>query len=258
MEDGLITKNVMGIKVINSQIIGSIPNVRHFFSTRVGGISEGFFSSLNLGIYTEDSKDKVSNNLMRILSAVEMNQNKIVYLKQIHSDRFHVVNEDNYMKIKETEGDALITTSKEIAIGVFTADCVPILLADDKRNLAAVVHAGWRGTNLNIVYKVLDHIINIMGSAPQNIKAALGPSIGKCCFEVKNEVAEKFKHVKVVKDRWYIDLLMENIDQIKRAGVPDSNIDYGELCTSCNPELFYSFRRDKGITGRLGTFIQII
>jgi polyphenol oxidase len=258
MNQKLLLKRNNNVEFFYSKIINENRNIKHFFSTRIGGVSEDSYSNLNLGIYTSDQKKNVITNFNNIFSAAGMDNNKIVYLRQVHSDIFHMVDEFNYNEIKGLEGDALITSSKGIAIGVFTADCVPILIVDEKKGIISVVHAGWRGTNLKIVYKVLKYMINILEVNPSNVKVAIGPSIQKCCFEVSKEVAELFKYSTRINEKWYVDLLMENIDQIIGSEVPLDNIETSKLCTMCNPSLFYSYRRDNGDTGRLGSFIQII
>ena len=258
MKHELVLKSNNNVNFFYSRSINEIPSVKHFFSTRIGGISKGLYSSLNLGIYTSDKDKNLVANFNNIFEAASMDNNKIVYLRQVHSDIFHVVDEYNYGDILEKEGDALITSSKGIAIGVFTADCVPIILVDEKKNIISVVHAGWRGTSLKIVYKVLKYMIKTLFVNPINIKVAIGPSIQKCCYEVNKEVAEKFKYSSKVNEKWYVDLLKENIDQMVEIGVLVDNIETGNLCTMCNPKLFYSYRRDNGNTGRLGTFIQIV
>jgi polyphenol oxidase len=258
MKQEFILKSSKGVDFFYSKNINENSNVKHFFSTRIGGVSEGTYSKLNLGIYTCDQEKNVTTNFDRIFAAAGMDNKKIVFLKQVHSDIFHIVDDFNYLNIRGSEGDALITSSKGIAIGVFTADCVPILIVDEEKEVIAVVHAGWRGTNLKIVNKVLKYMIDILEVNPNNVKVAIGPSIQKCCFEVTKEVAELFKHSYVINSKWYVDLIKENIDQIVESEVPINNIETGKLCTMCDQRLFYSYRRDNGDTGRLGTFIQLV
>lgn len=232
--------------------------VRHFFSTRIGGISTGQYESLNLGIYTNDLTENVQFNMNKIFAAAKMNRDKMTFLRQVHSDKFFVVSKDNYEDINGQYGDALITSEKGIAIGVFTADCVPIILADVKNKIAAVVHAGWKGTALNITGKVLDYMNVHMGTDTKDVTAAIGPSIGPCCYEVGAEVAEKFSFVYENKNKFYIDLWRENINQIIDVGVPKERITSSSICTSCNCDKLFSYRRESGNTGRLAAFIEII
>lgn len=257
MGNNIIMQNIEGTHFFISENIRKLNSSSHFFSTRVGGRSEGAYKSLNLGVYTKDDTKDVGYNFERIFECCSMGGNKTVYLNQVHSDRFHVVDNDNYKEILNSEGDALITATPGITIGVFTADCVPILVQDVENKIVSAIHAGWKGTFLNIAGKVLAYIIECMGSKPENIYAAIGPSIGPCCFEVKEEVAEKFTYKSFRNDKWFVNLWKENYEHIKECGIPMENIDAGSLCTKCNEELFFSYRRDNGVTGRMGSFIAL-
>lgn len=245
-----------GVKYYTSSLINT-NKIPHFFSTRTGGASEGCYSSLNLGIYTDDSLESVSENFSRIFSSAGMEKDKIVYLKQVHGDKFYIVDDINYFNINGKYGDAIITNARGIAIGVFTADCVSVLIADPIKNIIAAVHAGWKGTSLCITGKVLNYMINEMLCNPEDITVSIGPSIGPCCFEVKEDVANKFTYINYNEGKLYVDLWRENYSQALLRGVLPKNIAQGELCSVCNESLFYSYRRDKGLTGRLGSFIQI-
>ena len=258
MDKNLIIENDDGLKFYLSKELNNLSFIKHFFSTRTQGISKGYYNSFNLGIYTDDDKENISFNLRKILLSAEMYNNKVVYLNQVHGDEFHLVNENNYNNIMGISGDALITKTKGIAIGVFTADCVPIILADRYEKIIAVVHAGWKGTQLKIITKVLNYMIKEMGAKPENITCAIGPSIGQCCFEVKKDVADMFNYKIQNKGKFYVDLWEENVKQIIDMKIPQDNIECLKLCTMCKSELFFSYRRDNGNTGRQGTFIQII
>jgi YfiH family protein len=259
-----MTENKFEIKQINdleifvSSHLDDLDFIKHFFSTKTGGVSSGEHKSLNLGIYTNDSEDNILANTNKIFKACGMDRNRMVYLNQIHSDKFFHVTEENYMDTRGEQGDALITSVKGIAIGVFTADCVPVILVDSKNKTAAVIHAGWKGTYQNIVRKVLRYMIDEIGADTVDIEAVIGPSIGPCCFEVGAEVAEKFNFVHIKDGKHYVDLWKENAKQIMECGVPMEKITLSNLCTMCREDLFFSYRRDSGKTGRLGTFIEIV
>lgn len=246
-----------GVEYITARAFDEVEGYRHFFSTRIGGKSQGVFGDLNLGIYTEDSVDDIENNFRRIFKATDMNQSNMVYLKQVHSDVFYQVEAYNYNDIRGMDGDAIITTSKNVPVGVFTADCVPILIGDRKGRVAAAVHAGWRGTFSNIVGKVINYIVEKLGIEVENIIVALGPAIGPCCFEVGKSVSDNFQFVEIRNGKLFVDLFDENIKHIGEAGVLEENISCSRLCTFCSKERFYSYRRDDGKTGRLGTFIEL-
>lgn len=251
-------KSINGTAFFTSTLIEKNNNIRHFFSTRIGGVSKGAFESLNLGVYSNDNRKNIKSNFDIILKASGMDNEKVVYLNQIHGSEFYVVDEQNYKDIIGADGDALITCEKGIAIGVLTADCVPIIAVDPIKNIVSAIHAGWKGTYNKISYKVLQYMIENMGSSPENIITAIGPSIGPCCFKVGKDVADKFKYVSFKDDSYFVDLWQENKSQILNCGIKQYNIDLSNLCTMCSCELFYSYRKEKGITGRMGTFIQMI
>lgn len=246
------------VQYYTSPLIESTGFVKHFFSTRKGGVSEGFYKSLNLGIFTNDLSNNIDENFKRILKASRMENSKITYLFQVHGNRFYFVDENNFEDICGKDGDAIITSSKEIALGVFTADCVPIILVDTKNKVVAVVHAGWKGTYQGTVEQVIKFMIDKMKCNAENIIAALGPAIGPCCFEVGEEVAKKFSLVTNRDGKYFVDLWSENKEQILKCGVKENNIEISNLCTMCNDEMFFSYRRDNGKTGRLGTFVEMV
>ena len=165
-------------------------------------------------------------------------------VKQIHSDRVVVAHSTEGLI---AEGDALITSGSPSLVGVRTADCVPLLLVDPDKRAVAAVHAGWRGTVARIALKTVDRLGEEFGSSPDRLLAAIGPSIGKCCFEVGPEVAEKFG----LQGTTHVDLVEANAQQLREAGLSPENIDIAGLCTMCDGNRFHSFRRDKESAGRM-------
>jgi polyphenol oxidase len=176
-------------------------------------------------------------------------QDKMASLTQIHST---VV-----LKAVETgwagEGDALITNVPGLAISVRTADCFPILLADPEHRAIAAVHAGWRGSAAQIVCRTLDTMGSEFGTVPASVVAAIGPGIGKCCYEVGEDVARQFD-----RGAGALDLAGINHAQLERAGVSAGHIDTLARCTKCETELFHSYRRDKERAGRMISFVKIL
>ena len=150
-------------------------------------------------------------------------------------------------------GDALLEDTPGSVVAVKTADCIPILLADERRRAVAAVHAGWRGTVARIAQRALEAMRERFGTEPGDVRAAIGPGIGKCCYEVGPDVAEQFGE----RGRARIDLAAANRDQLQAAGVPGDHIYVAALCTMCNAAEFHSFRRDKESAGRLYSFIGI-
>lgn len=256
--DSFRIKSCSGVSYYISGLLDKQNGIRHFFSSRIGGVSTGVYESLNLGIYTDDSSCNVEENIRRIFSAAGMSLDNAVYLKQVHGNTIYEVTENNFNQIRGLEGDGIITRAKNIPIGIFTADCVPILIYDREKGIAAALHGGWKGTQLGIVKKAVDLMCDRMGSVPGDIFAGIGPCIGKCCYEVGEDVAGRFSSSAERAGRLYVDLALENVNQLKYCGIPESNISNSGICTYCSKDMLFSYRRDKGATGRMGSFIEII
>ncbi len=162
--------------------------------------------------------------------------------------------------------DAIVTSRTNLAVCIKTADCVPVFIVDRVKKIIAVVHAGWRGTALEITAKVVHLLIEKYGSSPRDILTAIGPSIGQCCFEVDAPTANAFFEQKnneaflfpgARPGKWMLDLAEANRRQILHCGIPEENIDVSDLCTSCRQDLFFSHRGSGGITGRQVNFMMI-
>ncbi len=181
----------------------------------------------------------------------QANPRAAVTLRQIHSD---IVRDAHGLKDREQEGDALVTNEAGLGIGVRTADCVPILLIDSKQRAIAAVHAGWRGTASEIVRCTIRKMFGTFGSEPENIWAAIGPCIRECCYEVGPEVMARFGK----QGRGNLDLPGTNARQMEGAGVPAEQIIDSCLCTACQLQSFYSYRREPQDPGRLLSAIMRI
>ena len=186
----------------------------------------------------------------------------VIYLKQIHSDKILTFKKDSLNSIKDNEGDAIITNEKNNIIGVFTADCVPVILVDDKRKVSAAIHSGWKGTFASITLKTIKRMEDELGCNPADIKAYIGPHIRKCCYEVSEELKEKFISEKnnipesVLFSGRNLNLEACILDDLKKAGVDDDNINVLDLCTYCSDEIkLHSFRKSSGSYGRMFSFI---
>jgi polyphenol oxidase len=177
-------------------------------------------------------------------------------LKQTHSDTVYVIDKDGACA---GEGDALVTAVPGVRIGVRTADCVPVLIADPNTRAVAAVHAGWRGTISEVTRKAVETMQRTFDSPPANLHAAIGPCIAECCFEVGSEVASEFRNwFPDWNTRTHIDLVSVNVRQLQQAGIPEDQIDVAGLCTVCDAAgRFHSFRRDKDRSGRMVAAIGI-
>jgi YfiH family protein len=175
---------------------------------------------------------------------------------QIHSDI--VIVADGEKGMRPEKGDALITRASGQLIGVRTADCVPLLLAATDVKAVAAVHAGWRGTIASIAVRTVERLQSEYGADPKNVLAAIGPCIGRCCFEVQQDVAQHFESWFPKDGRLtHIELASVNRHQLLQAGLDDQNLDVSDLCTVCSGHMFHSYRRDKNEAGRMVAAINV-
>jgi YfiH family protein len=237
---------------------------RHGFTTRAGGVSSGGFASLNLGMKWGDARENVLENRRRLL--VASGAASLHFASQVHGARVVRVGAGQEPRATAAEqADAVCTGEASVAVGVFVADCVPLLIADPRSGACAAVHAGWRGTVADVAGATVAALAGWFGARPADLRVAMGPSIGPCCFEVGPEVAEAF--VRVLPDaagvvvprplaKPHVDLRLANRRLLERAGVPSAQIDADAPCTRCDPaDRFYSFRRDGASTGQLAAVI---
>ncbi len=234
------------------------------FSTRGGGESKEPFSSLNLALHVNDEQTDVLKNRNLFLTEFDIESGNCVTAEQVHGTKINIVTIEDKgrgMKDKATafsKCDGLLTQDN-IGLLCFFADCVPIYFFNHHMGVVGIAHAGWKGTANKIVAKVI-HEIRMGGGSVQDTLVAIGPCIKKCCYEVDENVASFFKShcdsriLVQHEDKYRLDLSEVNKEILMSAGVPRENIVISNLCTACNPDLLYSYRRD-GITGRMGAFI---
>lgn len=228
----------------------SLPGAVAAFTTRGGGVSEGPFESLNVGMKTDDQPQRVLENRGRLSRAVEVDLDAVLMGHQVHGPdlAWHDERQDPSPFAQGVPAeqcvDAQATASEELAPLVQVADCLPIALAGERG--VAMAHGGWRGLAGGIVARAADAI----GASA----AAIGPGIGPCCYEVGDEVLTEFAGVDGAADGRMLDLVAVARAKLTSAGVED--VEAAELCTSCNPELFFSHRRDRGLTGRQAGLVR--
>ena len=282
---GWTERDAGGLQILQADALTKIPWLIHGFSTRPGGAS-GLAGEkvLNLGFAEWDTKENVLENRRRFQSAIGADSFTLIALKQIHSDVIHLL-EDS--PAEPCRGDASATNRPGLLLAVQTADCVPILLADLKRRAVAAVHACWRGTLQRIVAKTIGKMQMQFGSRPADMLAAIGPSIGGCCYEVGTEVASEFRSQFSNASDWFdelrtgdepnplqwlnmappghqpppknvlLDLRKANRAQLLDAGLREQNIIVSDLCTACRRDLLFSYRKEAGATGRLMSVIGL-
>ncbi len=261
----MITENIADRVYFKSELIGKMPKITHFFTTKCGGFSDGEIGGLNLGFRVGDNPQNVEKNYRQIASDFKLDYSKITAAKQTHSTDIRVISEEEcgcgVSRIGDTfEADGLVTNCVGVPVLVFYADCVPILLAEEDSGVVAAVHSGWRGTVCKIVKNAVDIMTRDFGAVPEKIKAAIGPSIGKCCFETGEEVAEHFADH--LKERQYngkfkVDLWQANKEILLKSGLIPQNIDVLGMCTMCRSDILYSYRTHGKNTGRMGACIML-
>jgi polyphenol oxidase len=212
-----------------------LPGARAFFSTRVGGVSSGPYESLNLGILTDDDQELVAENRRRVLDQAGVAE--VAFGHQVHGTRVVDWSGPSSRPLEECDGHA--TGHAGLGLLVLVADCLPVALAGGDR--VAMLHCGWRGLAGGIVERALEGF----AAAPA---AALGPCIGQCCYEVGPEVLDAFAGLDGVADGRMLSLRGVAEVKLRAAGV--ERVEHVDLCTSCRPDLFFSHRRDDGVTGR--------
>lgn len=280
------------LDVLRVPSLTRIPWLIHGFSTRQGGASTCYNGrTLNLGFTKEDTRANVEQNRNKLLAELGATDHghhwPLISLRQIHSDLIHVVRSSEPAKLA---GDGLVTNLAGIALAILTADCFPVLLVDKKNKAVGAFHAGWRGTVRRIAEKGLGIMRHEFGTVPEDVWAAIGPGIQQCCYEVGEELksqfesqfsyaAELFREVKdsdPVREKYpmlfmnmrapghgdqcvklHLDLREANRSQLLAAGVPAKQITGLEECTASATQRFFSYRAEKGRTGRMMAIIGL-
>jgi hypothetical protein len=240
------------------------PSIFHEFenlavgqSTRHGGVSTAPYASLNLGLYTQDGDAEVMENRRRFFAALGFEESQTAGSHQVHGDEINLVETPGQVKAY----DALITNKKGILLTATIADCVPVLIYDPINEACAAIHAGWKGTRAKIVSKTLSKMTKEFGTKAENCYAYIGACISECSFEVDEDVAQFFdsdyKRWDEEKQKFFIDLKACNRSYLLALGVPTQQIETSPYCTVLQNEHFFSYRAEKGKTGRMLAAIGI-
>ncbi|HEV2314391.1 MAG TPA: peptidoglycan editing factor PgeF [Candidatus Acidoferrales bacterium] len=286
-----------GLQILQVEPFNQFKWLVHGFSTRPGGVSELKNSRpggskketvLNLGLADWDHRERVDANRRRLQKALGHRDARLVTLRQVHSDVLHVIREPFS---DAPSGDALATQARDLFLGIQTADCIPILLVDPRHRAVAAVHAGWRGTVARIAEKTVGRMAMEFGTRPKDVLAALGPGIGRCCYEVGPDVVKEFAAQSPDASEWFdgpfgmlasgedpnplpwltmmppghqlppvrchLDLHAANSAILASAGLQRKNIFAADFCTSCRTDLFFSYRRE-GVTGRMMAVVGVV
>lgn len=255
--------------IYKSDIIG----VRHGFSTREGGVSaHAHTATMNLAFGRGDDDATVLENLSIFAHKLGIDEKTVVSVPQIHSREVRAVGAADrgagYFFDAGFSCDGYVTSERGVALGVKTADCVPILLADEAHGVVGALHAGWRGSTRGIVFAGVEKML-ALGAATGNIKAAIGAAIGPCCYEVGEEVfasaaqnlgieiAKRFITPREESGKYSADLVGLDRELLLCAGVPEENIDVCGHCTACESETFFSHRASGGVRGTMLALISL-
>ena len=262
-----------GVTYLTYPEFDKLPGFVHAFSTRLGGVSEGIYSSMNLSFTRGDKEEAVKENYKRMADAAGFDMNDIVTSDQTHTANVRLVTEEDrgngitkprpYIEV-----DGMITNVPGLVLATFYADCVPLYFADPVHRAVGLSHSGWRGTVQKIGAVTIKKMAEEYGSDPSDMKVAIGPSICQDCYEVSLDVIEEFKNVFDQKHwenlfyakengKYQLNLWEANRIIFMEAGIPEENISMPNICTCCNPEFLFSHRASHGKRGNLGAFLGI-
>lgn len=245
----LRSQRINELEVVTSDIFPC----RNLFTTRIGGVSEGEFATLNLGSARGDNLDHVKENYRRVCEVFDVGVDDAVVTMQVHgNDVRYVTSKDKHVCLSKVpyETDGIVTDEKGLLLMCFTADCVPALLADKEGHAVAAVHCGWRSSVADILNVAITKMCDL-GAKRENITVALGPAIGKCCFECDYDVVdainkyigkENVQGIEKKGEKYYIDLRLVNTIRLKQLGIKEENIDVSDECTVCLHDKYWSHR----------------
>lgn len=273
LTDGNMTvNNKNGVTYLTFPAYDKMDFIKHCFSTKLGGVSEGIFESMNLSFGRGDSDDNVRENYKRICAAIGSDYKNTVFSAQDHHTFVRQVTKDDigigiWRKKDIQSVDGLITNEPNILLVTHYADCVPLYFVDPVKRAIGLSHAGWRGTAGKIAMVTIERMTECYGTDPQDLICAIGPSIGKCCYEVDKECMLNFDALEEIdkqtcifpkeNEKYHLDLWEVNRQLMMAAGVKEENIAVSNLCTRCNHDTLFSHRATKGQRGGLAAFLEL-
>ena len=260
--------NINGLIFDTADGLSAVGGIRHAFTTRIGGVSPAPFDSLNFFERNGDSVENVRKNYQLLSDAAGFDMSRAVGNRQIHSDLVRFIRAEDAGRLlweeRPYDADAMLTDVPELPLVAFSADCCTILLYDPTCRCVGAVHAGWKGTALGIALKTLVAMMSAYGADPMTIHAAIGPSIGACCFETDADVPDAIRaelsesadrFIERRGDKYHVDLKQINRLWLLRGGLDPRNIEVHPGCTMCHPERYWSHRR---LGSRRGGQIAVI
>jgi YfiH family protein len=266
-----------GVRYFQFEHFAQCAGVVQAVFSRQGGVSEPPFASLNTGYSSGDERSRVRANREMLSKALGCPNWPMATSWIVHGNEVIEVGaewKDDHRELDDPgprrRGDALITREPEVFLLISYADCLPLLLYDPVRHVAGIAHAGWRGTAGGVAGEAVRALARHFGSRPADVLVGMAPSIGPCCYEVGPDVLEQFErtpaiaetatflpHVAGRSDRWMLDLRETNRRQLLAAGIRPEHLEAMPLCTSCRTDLFYSYRREQGKTGRFAVLMGL-
>lgn len=268
-----IEKEVEGVPYLAYPLLEKTGFVRHGFSTRLGGVSQGVCSTMNLSFARGDDEEAVRENYCRMAKALGVAEDSFVLSAQTHTTNVRVVTAEDRGKglikpLDYSDVDGFVTDESGICLTTFYADCVPLFFLDPVKKVIGLSHSGWRGTVGRIGEKTLELMKSTYGSNAEDVLAAVGPSICQDCYEVSEDVIDAFRQqflekywevlfYKKENGKYQLDLWKANEIVLKEAGIKEENLAVTNLCTCCNPELLFSHRASEGKRGNLAAFLVL-
>lgn len=264
-----------GVEYLTFPLLEQTGLVRHLFSTRIGGVSEGIYSSMNLSYTRGDAKEAVDENFRRIAGVLGCRVKDIVCSDQTHTTNLKVVTREDcgkgVVRSKDYKDiDGLLTDEPGVVLATFYADCVPLYFVDTKNKAIGLAHSGWRGTVARMGRCVVERMHMTYGTKAEDIVAAIGPSICQDCYEVSEDVAESFSKefrkpgqqseilIRKNDGKYQLDLWRANEIILAETGIPVQQIQVTDLCTCHNKEYLFSHRASRGQRGNLGAFLGLL
>lgn len=261
-----------GVKYLTYNSLSAIPFINHAFSTRIGGVSEKEFASMNLSFGRGDSDENVTENYKIFCNAAGFEYKTLTASAQDHHTFVRKVTVKDcgvgiYKPRDMQSVDALMTNEPNVTLVTYYADCTPLFFVDKSKKVIALAHAGWRGTAGEIGKKTVEAMISAYGCQAKDIIAAIGPTISKCCYEVDESCADEFKKLdyldknkilfKKSDGKYMLDLIETNKEILINCGINEENIFLSDICTHCNSDLLWSHRATGGKRGGMCAFMCI-
>lgn len=267
-----------GVEYLTFPQLDKIACIRHLFSTRIGGVSEGIYASMNLSFTRGDKDENVMANFERIAEVLGVEKGQFVLSHQTHTDHIHVVTREDAgngltKPLPYENIDGLITREKGLVLSTFYADCVPIYLVDPIKEVIGLCHSGWKGTVQEIGAKTVRKMQEEFGCQPADIYGAIAPSICRECYEVSEDVIDEIKktfceetygHVweelfyRKENGKYQLNLWRACELTLQKAGLREDKIEVTDICTCCNPDYLFSHRASMGRRGNLGAFLMLV